>query len=266
MKIVLTGGHSGIGLALSNTLLSEGHELALIVRNEERAEQVKESLINATNVTFFYADLAKQSDVLNVAKKITEQWPQIDGLFNNAGILLDKNYYSEQQNEMHLEVNTLAPYVLTQALVKNLQSSHEAFVINTSTGGLHNQKSIKLEQLIQPKTFVKLMGAYYQSKLATVVVMSELSEHHPQLRILNVDPGALKTKMTGDKDAMPWIMRIIRALFFQAPDKGAQKLYNGAFSAEFKTLTNAYITGNKVQPLKLKINKDDVQALLAGVN
>lgn len=75
----------------------------------------------------------------------------MDRLFNNAGVLLDNLYYSSQQNEMHYEVNTLAPILLTLQLSKLSRFSKDAFVVNTITGGMHKQKNwilMNLEHLL----------------------------------------------------------------------------------------------------------------------
>ncbi|MEM9102192.1 MAG: SDR family NAD(P)-dependent oxidoreductase [Pseudomonadota bacterium] len=265
MKLVITGGYSGIGLELTKKLLHEGHEIALIIRNKHRVEAVKKYLSHYNKMHFFFGDLSIQADVHRVANEVKEHWPIIDGLFNNAGVLLDKNYFSPQNNEMHLEVNVLAPYLLTQALIKNLMKGQRPFIINTVTGGLHRQKALDLSHLIQPKKYVKLMGSYYQSKIALMLLMNQLSEEYKEIKILNVDPGALKTKMTGDSKAMPGFMKIIRAIFFQSPDKGAEKLYQAAFSEKFNRQSGVYISGNKLKPLQLVANKEDCRTLLAGI-
>jgi short-subunit dehydrogenase len=44
MNVVITGGHSGIGLELTNKLLADNHQLALVVRDQARVEQIKAKL------------------------------------------------------------------------------------------------------------------------------------------------------------------------------------------------------------------------------
>lgn len=265
MKIVITGGHTGIGLELSNKLLTEGHELALIVRNKGRAEETLKQLAVPEKVTFFYADLAVQTDVLQLAKDIKAHWETIDGLFNNAGVLLDKNYYSAQNNEMHLEVNVLAPWLLTKELAEHLEKATAPFVVNTGTGGMHNHKRLELAYLIKPTKFVKLMGAYYQSKLAMMLVMNQLSMEMNKTRVLTVDPGALKTKMTANADAIPFFIKLIRGFLFQPPIKGAEKLYNGAFAETLAKKSGVYVSQNKVKTIKLTASDSEIARLLSGI-
>ena len=115
MDIILTGGHSGIGLELTKMLLQEGHKIGLIVRSEKRRNDAIVALGNSDKLDFFFADLSKQEEITQVARSIHEKWDKIDGLFNNAGLLTDKAYYSDRGYEMQFEVNAVAPYFLTLA-------------------------------------------------------------------------------------------------------------------------------------------------------
>lgn len=261
MKILITGGHSGIGLELSKLLLADGHHLGLVVRNEKRADGVAGQL-GAGNVEFFFADLSNQSEVMALAGEVRERWGHFDGLFNNAGVLLDDTYYSPEENEMHLEVNVLAPYILVNQLSDLLTNG---FIVNTSTGGLHKQKALKLDTMLSPGKFVKLMGAYYHSKLAMTLLMRDVASTHKDMRILNVDPGALKTKMTEDKDAIPFFLKPFVKLVFKPPVEGAKKLYEAAFSAKFVGKSGVYVTGNAVKSLPLILTQEEKDQLLAGI-
>ncbi|MEL6592693.1 MAG: SDR family oxidoreductase, partial [Bacteroidota bacterium] len=133
MKYLLTGGHSGIGLELTNVLLKEGHDIGLIVRNEKRKQDTLSQLEKPEKVDFFFADLSVPAEVQRVAQDISAKWDHIDGLFNNAGLLAGEARYSVRGNEMQLEINALAAYNLTQALMPLLSKAKKAFVVNTAT-------------------------------------------------------------------------------------------------------------------------------------
>lgn len=209
MKVLMTGGHTGIGLELTKVLLEQGHKLGLVVRNQSRADALAQE-IDTTDIDFFYADLSNQQDVVSVVNHVTTQWQAIDGLFNNAGVLLDDTDFSKGNNEMHYKLNVLAPYKLATLLVEKLE---DGFIVNTATGGLHNQSTLKIDSLLAPTKFVKLLGANYQSKLALTLLMNDFAKSHSNTRILNVAPGALKTKMSGNKKSMPLFMKPIVKLF-----------------------------------------------------
>ena len=79
MNILITGGHSGIGLELSKLLLQEGHKLGLILRNEAKKQDAINALGTPSTIDFFYADLSNQTEVKKVAEDISTSWAQVDG-------------------------------------------------------------------------------------------------------------------------------------------------------------------------------------------
>ncbi|MEM7658447.1 MAG: SDR family NAD(P)-dependent oxidoreductase [Bacteroidota bacterium] len=260
MNYLITGGHTGIGLELSQILLQEGHSLSLIVRNEKRKEAAIQSLGHAGQVQIFIADLSIQAQVHRVADEILGHWKRIDGIFNNAGLLADQAYVSEQGNEMQLEINALAPYLLTRALKPALDKAESPFVINTGTGGLHNQKELDIPELVKPTKFVKLMGSYLKSKMAMTLLLNTLAEEWKGVRIATVDPGPNKTGMTSGSGMPAWLVPI-RNIFFAKPIVGAKKLYKGAFDPVFQDQSGVYISGNKVKALNLKWGQVEIQEL-----
>ena len=98
-----------------------------------------------------------------------------------------------------------------------------------------------------------------------MMLMNRLSIEFNGIRFLTVDPGALKTKMTADANAMPFFIKLVRGLIFQSPEKGAAKLYQGAFGEQFQHKTGIYVSGNKVKAIKLLSDKDALNRIFAGL-
>ena len=253
-NIIVSGGHSGIGLELTKRLFADGHRVGLVVRDSSRARGVD----GVSDV--FVADLADQTQVRVVANDISTRWDVVDVLFNNAGVLLDDIYRSPQGNEMHFEVNTLSPYLLTTLLEEPLRSSDEPVVVNTVTDGLHNQRSFKLDELISPTKFRKLIGPYLQSKLALTLLMADLGRSWSGLRIVSVTPGPNKTGMTAGA-GMPRLLKPLRSLMFAAPSKGAGLLYDAALGDDHSL--NGYVAKGKKKDLKLTLSPDEKAQLLS---
>ena len=107
-NIIISCGHSGIGLELTKRLLKEGHRIGLIIRNEDRKKSIL-NLLETSKIDFFYADLSIQAEVIRVAQEIKSSWDKIDRLYNNAGIAIMKGdrRISNQRNELHFEINTI---------------------------------------------------------------------------------------------------------------------------------------------------------------
>ncbi|MEM6431690.1 MAG: SDR family NAD(P)-dependent oxidoreductase [Deinococcota bacterium] len=266
MNIILTGGHSGIGLELTKHLLQDEHHVGLILRNEARKQDAINALGTEDNLDFFYADLSNQEAVEKVAESIKASWTHIDGLFNNAGVLLDKLYTSPQGNEMHYEVNTLTPYALANHLKPLLESAESPFIINTVTGGLHQRKALEVDEFVKPTKFVKLLGSYMMSKLALTLLMTDLAreENWSSIRIVNVDPGPNKTNMTSGSGMPVWLVPL-RNLFFPEPTVGGKKLYDGAFAEAFKGQSGMYVSGSKIRPMIAKLTTSETEKVLSGL-
>ncbi|MEM8999041.1 MAG: SDR family NAD(P)-dependent oxidoreductase [Bacteroidota bacterium] len=258
--ILLTGGHSGMGLELTKILLAEGHTVGLIVRNEKRKNDAVEALGNPDNIEFFFADLSKRDQIKDVADSIKTKWIKIDVVFNNAGVLLDRLYFSDYGNELQLEINAISPYLLTKELLPLLKMAETPMVINTATTGLQNKKSIDIPEFKKPTKFTKLTGSYLDSKLLMVLLMNYLSSQNANIRVVSIDPGAIKTKMTAG-DGMPFWLKPIRNLLFKSPEQGAANLYDGAFNQQYSG-SGIYISNKKVKGLKIVLNDNEVDELL----
>ncbi|MEM6830981.1 MAG: SDR family NAD(P)-dependent oxidoreductase, partial [Bacteroidota bacterium] len=241
-------------------LIDKGHKVGLIVRSEKRKNEASKELGDSNQIDFFFADLSKRDDLQSVSERIKSSWPKIDALFNNAGVLLDKLYFSDYGNELQLEINAISPYLLTKELIPLLEKSDAPVVVNTATAGLNNKKSISISDFKKPKKFTKLMGSYMDSKLTMVALMNYLSSQHDKVRVVSVDPGAIKTKMTAG-EGMPFWLKPIRNLLFKSPSHGAQNLYDAAFSSNNKG-SGVYISNGKVKEMKASINETEVDELM----
>lgn len=260
MDFILTGGHSGLGLELTKTLLSEGHHLGLILRSEKRKADAIEAIGATDNLDFFFADLGKQSEVRHVAREIASKWDKLDGLFSNAGVLLEQATYSEQGNEMHFEVNTLVPYILSLELMPLLEKAEQPFIVTTASGTARevNKWSPDIPDLKKPEKFVKLTGSYRKSKLALVLLMNHLAEEYKQIRIVSVNPGAIKTKMVTGSGA-PFFVKLLLPFVFEAPEKGAARLYRAAFDEKYRNGSGIFVSQNgQIQPIENSLDRQDL--------
>ena len=209
---------------------------------------------------YFIADLSVRSEVTRVADEIKAKWSIIDGLFNNAGVLTSVEKKSAQGVELQFEVNTIAPYSLSLNLIDALRRAKNPFIVNTVTRKLNAESDLNIEELKRPTKFIKLTGSYFYSKLALALIMKYLSSVHPNIRILNVDPGGNRTNMA-KSDAVPLLIKPLASLFFSHPRKGAEKLFDAAFSDK-NIKSGAYITEGKIKEINFSISDEEVEEML----
>lgn len=262
-NIVLTGGTSGIGFELLKRLLGEGHRVAVIVRNENQVTELRNKF-PSPNLEIFIADLSIQTNIISVAEKIKRNFDEVDILFNNAGVLLGDTIQSNQGNEMHFEVNALAPYLLTLQLQSLLAKSADALIVNTSTDGLHYAPSINVSEVVNPKKNQGKLSLYLNSKLVSLLLMKHIEDTLSKdgIRVINASPSGNKTKLA--KNLSTWMMPFV-LLFYKSPEHGANLLYKAAFDEQNLNKTQIYLQNNVEQKIKCSINEQQIQELLSTI-
>ena len=248
---LITGTTSGLGASLSELLLEKGYNLIFINRSRDRTLPLVQRLATIRPeavVDIFEADLADQDAIRTVAEAIVSKYSSIDALFNNAGVLLGKLSFSKYDNEMHFQVNTLAPYMLMQLLRPALNASKNGIILNVSSGAIFRTGSLIIDELRRPPKLRKLFGAYGQSKLALTTLTNALAPEYANDGIIlrSMDPGPNKTVMTAGS-GMPRPLVFLRHLFFKSPAKGAFDIYEAAFDSKFNDQSGVYIVGGKVK-------------------
>ena len=266
MYILISGGHTGVGLGLTKKLLSADNKIGLIIRSEARKEETINEFAEFSNelvdgIDFFYADLSDQAQVKAVAAEVSAAWPRIDRLFNNAGILTETGRKSPQGNELHLEINALSPYLLTQELKPLLLNAVGAKVISTGTDGMQ-RRNLDIAPLMGT-TKKRALATYYQSKQAMMMLMNDMAASWDGVDFVTVNPGPNKTGMTTSSDA-PAIIKFI-SRFFTDPSVGSKLLYKAGFSSKFAESNAVYITKNNIASIKSRMTDQEKQALLAKI-
>jgi NAD(P)-dependent dehydrogenase (short-subunit alcohol dehydrogenase family) len=129
--ILITGASSGIGRTTAIECSKLGATLVITGRDKNRLQETFLQLHNNSNNIQIQADLTNYSDI----EKIVDISPKLDGLVNNAGItkVLFVKAIKKQFLEEILNVNTIAPILLTQLLVKKGRMNSESSIVFTSS-------------------------------------------------------------------------------------------------------------------------------------
>lgn len=183
-NIIITGASRGIGYELAKQHLALGNRVLTISRNVEKLKELA-AFAKEGQYDFSGIDLADFNQIDAVLKAI-DSWDQIDVLYNNAGLCINKSFEDITEEDLlrSWKINFMAPYRLIQLLMPKFKScSH---VVNVSTMGAV-QGSVKFPGL----------SVYSSSKSATVnlteLLAEELKDHGP--RINAVALGAVQTEM-----------------------------------------------------------------------
>jgi NAD(P)-dependent dehydrogenase (short-subunit alcohol dehydrogenase family) len=193
-NVLITGGSSGIGLAIAELLIKEGgYRVISLSRSQEKiARALTEKPGLKDKVDFVTGDVSNTEDCQRVFEFIEKKYKMLHGLVNNAGMLtaggiFDIDYKLWKEN---LDINLNAPYLLTQALIPLLKSSANASIVNISSIASRSPgRSI----------------AYSVSKagldMLTEFLAGELGPYN--IRVNAVNPGLVETNLHLDSKVIP---------------------------------------------------------------
>ena len=222
--IVLTGASDGIGAAAARRLAATPHRLILVGRSVEKTRAVAEE----TGAEWFTADFARLDDVRSLAAKIADAVGDqgIDVLANNAGGIFGDQTPTVDGFEKTMQVNHLAPFLLTNLLLPPLLRA-QGSVINTSSIAHRLFGHLDVDDLDNVRRFSP-NKAYGDAKLANVLFAKSLhSRHHADgLSAVAFHPGTVQTSFASDSSS---IMRLLyrtplKHLLLIGADKGGDTL------------------------------------------
>jgi NAD(P)-dependent dehydrogenase (short-subunit alcohol dehydrogenase family) len=189
LRIAITGGTSGLGLALAREWRQRGARVAFVARTATRVGRIAEDLPGTHGIV---GDVADKAQIHGIALQVTGGLGGLDVLVNNASslgpvplrLLADTDC---EDLEAALATNLLGPFRLTKALLGSLAASARegrgAVVLNVSS-----------DAALTPYAG---WGAYGASKAAlhhlTRIWQEELRDQG--ITLLSVDPGDMDTPL-----------------------------------------------------------------------
>jgi NAD(P)-dependent dehydrogenase (short-subunit alcohol dehydrogenase family) len=221
--IVLTGASDGIGAAAARWLVRAGHAVVLVGRSPEKTRRIGEEL----HAPFHVVDFAELSQVRDLAATLAERHPSIDVLVNNAGGIFGERARTIDGFEKTLQVNHLAPFLLTNLLMPTLLGSR-ASVLTTSSAAARLFGRIDLDDLDNDRRF-SANKAYGDSKLANILFTKELHRRFQGegLSAAAFHPGAVATAFAANSTSpMRWVYQtpLRRLAGLISPEEGATTL------------------------------------------
>ena len=251
--ILITGATDGIGLLTAKKLAAAGHTVLLHGRSAAKLEQAAISV--GGNPKTYRADLSKMDEVEAMAEAVSADCKQLDVLINNAGVLKTAQTKTEAGRDIRFDVNTIAPYILTQRLLPRIPP--EGRVLNLSSAA---QAPVDVSAL---KTFRTMqdMDAYAQSKLAITIWTAEMAKTLPDgPAMIAINPGSLlASKMVKEGFGMDGNDLNI----------GADILVAAALEPEFATTSGQYFDNDSrrfAAPHSAAANPGQVSALMQALS
>jgi NADP-dependent 3-hydroxy acid dehydrogenase YdfG len=87
--VAITGGNSGIGLAISELFLENGYKVAIFAQSVERMQHFQKK--SPDNIFIFAGDVSDSTDLETFYRQCNQLWGRLDTVIANAGIALPEN-------------------------------------------------------------------------------------------------------------------------------------------------------------------------------
>jgi len=237
--ILITGGGSGIGLGLAQQFHKLGNQVIVAGRRQDVLDSVAAA---NPGIKAIVLDTADPASIASVVKTLTTDYPTLNVLLNNAGIMRPEDLQMGKvaDAEAIVATNLLGPIRLTAALVPHLLERPESTILNVSSG-------LAFVPLAMTPTYCATKAAIHSY---TQSLRYQLQ--HTTVRVLEIIPPYVATDLmdgASDPRAMPLDAFIAETMQILATDaeeicvQNVLRLRNAAASgndaAFFKTFNDA---------------------------
>jgi short-subunit dehydrogenase len=176
-RVFLTGASSGIGLAIAKLLVGQGHEVWGTSRNLERIPKMP----RLHPIRLDLADRLSVEQAFNVA---LAEASYLDVLINNAGAghFGPAEHLPFETITSQFQILLFGQIQLMQLALRHMRSREEGLIINVTS--------------LASRLPVPFMAAYNSAKaaLASFTMSLQLEFAHPRVRIVDLQPGDIRTE------------------------------------------------------------------------
>jgi uncharacterized oxidoreductase len=197
--ILITGGTSGIGFELANQFLRLKNTVLITGRDRSRLDAAKAKL---PGVHTFQSDASNSQAIVALFEKVTREFPDLNVLINNAGIMRQINLQDPANSSddlcREIETNLNGPIRMVHQFLPYLKKKENAAIMNVSSGlafvplptspvycaakaGLHSftlslrvqlkKSRVKIFELAPPATQTPLLGSSHPDDMKGVPIM-----------------------------------------------------------------------------------------------
>lgn len=239
--ILITGGGSGIGLGLAAALHREGNHVIIAGRRKKALDEATAAHPGMRSLT---VDMQDPAAIRDFAARIRAEFPTLNVLVNNAGIMRAENLMAEPVDltdaEAIVATNLLGPIRLTAALLPHLKAQPAATIMNVSSG-------LAFLPLALTPTYCATKAAIHSYTLSLRYQL-----RNTRIEVLELVPPYVATDLMGGRE-----------------DPRAMPL--GQFIAEVMEIlhrqpTPAEILVQNVKPLRLAAESGNFEAIFSRLN
>ncbi|HEY2988775.1 MAG TPA: SDR family oxidoreductase [Candidatus Binatia bacterium] len=195
--ILVTGGESGIGLAICRRFVRDGYRVVIGGKDASKGKRAAAALGGEGHAVFMKADVRDEKKVRNLIRQVIRLCGRLDVLCNNAGIgkfAAIENASRADWDDV-LSVNVGGPFLCTKHALPHLKKSRGSIINIASIAGLAGYAR---------------GAAYCASKAALIMLtkVSALEAAAARVRVNCICPGATRTSMIPPRELKTLPQRI----------------------------------------------------------
>ena len=188
---LITGGSSGIGLAIARALGQDGYGLTISSRRPEKLEAAAQGLRDeGLDVNAVPANMADEEEIKKIAESHRERFGRLDVLINNAGIGIGSAVAdtATKKLDLQLDVNLRGVYLMARECIPMLKEA----------GAEHGKALIANTASIAGKRGQGWLSAYSATKFGVVGLSQGLHKElsNDGIQVTALCPGFVATDMT----------------------------------------------------------------------
>jgi 3-oxoacyl-[acyl-carrier protein] reductase len=136
--VLITGASTGIGAALAKAFAAQGAKVALHYNSSvDAAEAVAKSIADAGGTAFLTrGDVSDSANTRRIVEESASHFGRLDGLINNAGLMLGRVAWTDMSDEQYdkvMDLNARSVIAASRAAIPWLKKAGGGFIINTSS-------------------------------------------------------------------------------------------------------------------------------------
>ena len=244
---VITGGTSGLGLALVKKFIDNNFFIHIIAKDNKKIQKLTNYFYerDIKSFKFYQVDLTEENELDKVILQI-KNLDRIDVLINNAGALFLKREVNSNEIEKTFAVNYLSHFRLTISLIDVIKRTKSSRLVNI-TSMVHKFAKLNLNDINFLKNYNGYV-AYFNSKLMNLLFSYKINRiYHNDINCYAIHPGWLNTNFGNNNQSnIRFLLDFVRDKFAKKPSYVADKIFNICTNQEYLNDSGKYFAKNKI--------------------